>query len=113
MSCIISPSAPRADIRLAAEDVNKFPLPLVSKLCAQNDGSHGCGSYRFWWGSFRGWVVESEIKIGRGVKYTQKAASWGSEGGEEGSDEKKDGGAWSWHDILTSLRAVWQPQPWP
>lgn len=69
MPRIVPSSTPRADIRLAAEDINKFSLPLIAELGAQNDGSHGCGSYRFWRGfclvTWLDWIVESERKNGR------------------------------------------------
>lgn len=72
MSCIISSSASGADICLTAEDVDKFPLPLVSELGAQNDGSHGCGSCGacFVWSP--GWVVGSGVKMGRVLSTRKK-----------------------------------------
>lgn len=54
MPCVVPPSASRTDICLAAKYINKFPLPLVAELGAQNDGSHCCGSYRFLRGSLSG-----------------------------------------------------------
>lgn len=48
MSRIVSPGTPCADICFTTEDIDKFPLTLITELAAQNNGSHGCGSCRCW-----------------------------------------------------------------